>query len=365
MTEDRGISPPPASQHAEEEFFSQFGEDALLWNFFGKKPEGFFVEIGAFDGVFLSPTYWFERHGWKGICLEPHPDYFPLCVKNRPGSVCVRAACVGDERVREIPFYAEPSGLFSVLGEHNKDVMRQRFVDAWGKELKSVRKVDVPAKTINTVLRDHLPENVQIDFISIDVEGVETEVLRGFDAGRYRPRVLVIETNSDVDREAVSTHLAQFGYREARRLYVNTFYVRTEEDAKLLQSIFLDYKTARRLHPAGASFTPLAQASGEYRSERAALLQQWSEETQELKEENSLLRAELTTARAHMEQKEAEIHALKAVADERLQQMIEKEELIRTLSSRQAHAETTKGETISLARWFRRLFGSSGKHTVR
>lgn len=330
-----------ATHPGQEEFFGQFGEDFLLWNFFGRKPTGFFLEVGAFDGIFLSPSYWFERNGWRGICVEPHPDYFPLCRKNRSESLCVHAACVGNEDVKRIELFAEPSGLFSVLGESNEEIMKQRFVDAWGKNLHGVHKVEVPALTINGLLGHHLPEGVKIDFVSIDVEGAEVEVLKGFDLNKYSPRVLIVETNSDTERDEVSTHLAPFGYREARRLYVNTLYVKTEEDAQRLRSILLEYKTARRLHPAGASFTPLAQKTGEYRSERGALLQQWIAELAQQKDEIETLRSSLSSLRTQVEEKEHEIRSLKSVADERLAQMIQKEEVIQNLAASQHRGKET------------------------
>ena len=351
MTESDHTGDRERMPAADEEFYGQFGEDFLLWHFFENRPAGFFLEVGAFDGVFLSPTYWFERHGWSGICVEPHPDYFPLCRKNRPGSVCVHAACVGSESTKTIELFAEPSGLFSVLGATNEEIMRQRFVDAWGKNLQAVHPVEVPASTIDGLLKQHLPAGRTLDFVSIDVEGVEIEVLQGFDLELYHPRILIIETNTDEDREKVTSHLAPFGYREARRLYVNTLYVRTEEDAQRLQSIMLEYKTARRLHPAGASFTPPAQKFGEYRSERMALLQQWIAESRAQMAEVEMLRAAVLSLRNQVDEKEREIRSLKSIADERLAHMLEKEKVIQDFGMQQSQGrETMLGRVIAFLR---------------
>ena len=56
------------------EFRSQFGEDALLWDFFAGQLDGFFIEVGAFDGYNYSVSYAFECIGWDGLLIEAHPD---------------------------------------------------------------------------------------------------------------------------------------------------------------------------------------------------------------------------------------------------------------------------------------------------
>ena len=66
-------------------YYSQYGEDFILWNFFDYKEHGFFIDVGAFDGKHLSNTLSFEEHGWKGICIEPVSEYFKLCKKSPGG----------------------------------------------------------------------------------------------------------------------------------------------------------------------------------------------------------------------------------------------------------------------------------------
>ena len=73
-------------------YFSLLGEDYLLWHFCNFKEAGFFLDVGAYDGVTISNTKSFEDQGWTGICAEPHPDYFVVCQQVRRRAV--RAACV-------------------------------------------------------------------------------------------------------------------------------------------------------------------------------------------------------------------------------------------------------------------------------
>jgi len=57
------------------EFYSQNGEDFLLWSLFKGRKSGFYIDIGAFDGIHLSNSYYFEKNGWDGVCVEAHPEY--------------------------------------------------------------------------------------------------------------------------------------------------------------------------------------------------------------------------------------------------------------------------------------------------
>jgi len=78
----------------EPKYYSQNGEDYLLCKFFGQELNGFYVDIGDFDGIYFSNTFSFEQIGWKGICVESNPDIFELCLKNRPNSVCFNDVCI-------------------------------------------------------------------------------------------------------------------------------------------------------------------------------------------------------------------------------------------------------------------------------
>src|SRR5207248_10404646 len=71
---------------------SQNGEDLLLWNFFGRKKRGFYVDVGAYDGVGFSNTYFFEAIGWSGVLVEAVPDLYRAAASARPHSRVVHAA---------------------------------------------------------------------------------------------------------------------------------------------------------------------------------------------------------------------------------------------------------------------------------
>jgi hypothetical protein len=86
-------------------FRAQNGEDLWLDAYFGHKRQGYFTDIGAFDGVNLSNSYHFEQIGWTGILAEPDPDNAARCRASRPGSTTFQCAVVGSPNIREITFH--------------------------------------------------------------------------------------------------------------------------------------------------------------------------------------------------------------------------------------------------------------------
>jgi FkbM family methyltransferase len=241
------------SPHAEKriEYFSQLGEDCLLDRFFEFKETGYFVDVGAFDGVHLSNTYAFERRGWSGLCVEAAPLYHARCAENRPRSRCCNVACTAVEKGL-VEFQFERSGLFSGIGADIKAV-----ADVYSRALLPFDGFDtvrVPSATLNGLLAG---TDVSIDFVSIDVEGTEIDVLSGFDLAHYRPRVLVIEANRAEEKQALVEHLAARGYMLARSLAWNHFFVADKEDARRLRGITVSAQLQQTTHPLGAAHNRL------------------------------------------------------------------------------------------------------------
>lgn len=236
-------------------FYSQHGEDCLLWEFFGHKTQGFYVDVGAFDGVHISNSYGFERVGWSGICIEPLPAMFSRCQSQRPDATCLNVACVADDTQTSVTFYVEPLGLLSGVQAGREDDVRRRY-EKRGLEFSGFEAIHVPARTLNSLLAEYLPAGTPVDFMSIDVEGTELDVLRGLDLARYQPRLLILEANTRDERTTLNAYLAENGYHPARRLGVNMIFARTEQDIHALRSIRVDCEIEPTEHPLGTAFTP-------------------------------------------------------------------------------------------------------------
>jgi len=198
---------------------SEDGEEILLYNFFGHKKNGFYVDVGAYNGVELSNTYFFEAIGWSGILAEPDPALYQQCQLSRPHSTVLNVAV--SDRDGSLQFTcAEGKEWLSFTG-NNKE--REDRILAEGGTLK---RIQVPCLTLNEILKDcHQP----IDFLSVDVEGFEFNVLNGLDLDRIRPRVIVMEQDAmNQDSPAVKI-LTTHGYVPRCHLGSNSFYTQADD----------------------------------------------------------------------------------------------------------------------------------------
>jgi FkbM family methyltransferase len=199
------------------QFQSQWCEDILLYEYFKSKKNGFFIEIGAFDGVKLSNTYFFECIGWTGLLVEPQPVQFAKCKKNRPNSLCINAGVgMGTNDLELNVVETEHYETWSFVGEIDSNIKKQDF------EIKTIK---VPSVKIANII----PNDVKkIDFISIDVEGMEMEILQTIDLLNNGPEIILLENNkSDIQK-----YLSGFGYHLVYRTWINYFYSRNKDAFK-------------------------------------------------------------------------------------------------------------------------------------
>jgi FkbM family methyltransferase len=207
-----------APEKAQPTFASQFGEDRYLWELFGRRREGFYVDIGAADGIGLSNTYFFEQMGWRGVCVEPHPQRYLECVRARPRSRVVHAAVSrrGSWGLANFTVVVGAPDL-SFLTTNAAHVARARI------EGQGLVPVPVPLADMEAILA---PYDGPIDFVSLDVEGAELDVLHGFDLQRRRPAAWVIEDNSFGHDLRVEDYMARHGYLRGARLGCNDIFLR-------------------------------------------------------------------------------------------------------------------------------------------
>jgi len=189
--------------------FPDHAEDQLKAEFFGPAKSGFFVEVGANDPQRGSQTWQFEQAGWTGILVEPQPDLAERARRTRRARV-VAAACsspANDGKTMRLYLSGPHSSL-------RRDLAVTGIVPD--------SSIEVPIQTLDTILEEATAP-IPIDFVSIDVEGHEVEVLSGFDLTRWRPRLILIEDH--VTDLAKHRFLTRAGYRLIRRTGLNGWYV--------------------------------------------------------------------------------------------------------------------------------------------
>jgi FkbM family methyltransferase len=209
-------------------FTAQAGEDILIYDFFRDAPPGFFVEAGAYDGVAFSNTYLLESLGWKGLLVEPHPDYARRCERNRPGSVVSQSA-LGPEGSRgEVEFTCADNQAGATLSFLNCD---DKHVARCSKEQCVLRKVRVPCTSLDDLLKECTD---RVNFLSLDVEGMELDVLKGFDIERYRPEMILVESDGRQHDAEIEAYLQDLGYYAVGNKGCNRFFVPAHKRERFL-----------------------------------------------------------------------------------------------------------------------------------
>ena len=184
--------------------FSQGGEDLILAKLFNYKPTGFFIDVGANEPVKLNNTYLFYKLGWKGLNFEPIPELAEKFKSKRSNDIVINKAM--SNFVGEAEFSA---------GKNEYEVNS------------SLLKVNLPKQKMIKVFVDKL-ENIldqlkvkEIDFISIDTEGTEVDVLEGLNLDKYRPRFILVEYNTaSKANDKLFPFLISKGYQP---FYINTW----------------------------------------------------------------------------------------------------------------------------------------------
>lgn len=228
--------------------YAQNGEDIVLAR--ALKPwdaKGFWVDCGAGHPKYDSVTKLFSQFGWTGINIEPLADEFILLTQDRPldeNIQCLLGAKSGTGTIFAGP--AENRGSSTT-----DPLLVTRYAKEFGQ---TFHESQVPIRTLTDVLQARpIPA---IDFLKIDVEGAELEVLRGIDLSEFNPRILVIEATQPNSTEPSFQHweprVLSSGYVCALFDGLNRFYVKANDSEmlKLLATpanVLDDFKTIIQL----------------------------------------------------------------------------------------------------------------------
>jgi FkbM family methyltransferase len=197
---------------------SQFLEDKILDRIFQDKSNGFCIEIGANDGINDSTTLYFEEKGWDCILVEPNPALCALIKLSRSATLfeCAASDKTGDVTL----FVAEGSDRSHGVSTIESTDKSLNKIKSYGFTYKEVI---VPARKLDDLLVS-MNFHGEIDFISIDVEGHELDVLKGFSLRNWNPKIVIVEDNSNFENADVRNYMHSNDYICFKRTGVNDWY---------------------------------------------------------------------------------------------------------------------------------------------
>ena len=198
-------------------YYSQYGEDFLINKIFNNELNGCYVEVGCLDGVEFSNTYYFEKKGWRGACIEAHNDFISPLRRNRPNASVAHYA-VGEKDADNVTFYANKIGSLSTLDKSEEERWKKNYKDYFH----GFEEQKVQMRTLTTIFNEL--QIGHINFVSLDIEGYEVQALSGLDFTKYKPTVFIIEYKDEAHQNQIDNILLPQGYFFLSKIGCNLFY---------------------------------------------------------------------------------------------------------------------------------------------
>jgi FkbM family methyltransferase len=193
--------------------YSQEGEDLILDRALRQKTHGYYVDVGAFHPKKFSNTYLFYRRGWTGINIDATPESMAEFRRVRPRDTNIETA-ISDQEA-EVTFNKYSNPLYNGIGRPLQDGEIPGLRHLGTQPVRSLR--------LQHVFESYLPVSQPIDFLSVDVEGHEMNVLRSNDWARFRPTYICVEECGASLADAPDSEVVQFLNEREYELFAKTF----------------------------------------------------------------------------------------------------------------------------------------------
>ena len=166
-------------------FWSQEGEDILLDRIFGSKKNGFYIDVGAHHPMRFSNTYLFYQKGWSGINIDAMPGSMKEFEKYRRRDINLELGVAQQKGILDYYVFNEPAlNSFSAKLSKGRNLEKNNY--------HVIKIIKIKVKPLREILAYHL-KGQKIDFLNIDVEGFDLNVLQSNDWSKYRPRFVLVE----------------------------------------------------------------------------------------------------------------------------------------------------------------------------
>lgn len=197
--------------------YSQHGEDLWLDNHFAGRRNGYYVDIGASHPIRLSNTWkLYSERDWHGVTVEPIPAQADAHRRWRPRDTLV-PVCIGTEPGTRTFYELSPSVLSTLDKAAANAAVTEKRAAPW-------RTYNIEVITLKQLFA-FIGTSIKVDLLSVDMEGLDADVLTGFSFTEYRPRVIIAEANDRETREKLLTHLHdRWGYWMSAELGCNLIF---------------------------------------------------------------------------------------------------------------------------------------------
>jgi len=206
-------------------YYSQTRQDFIVDQLFFKKKNGFFIDLGANDGISFSNSYFFEKYrNWEGICVEPIKEVYDKLKKNRN---CKVINCAIGEKTEKLTFtrVVGPSQMLSGLKKFRHPDHKKRTLKEV--ELNGGEVIEEIVKCISFKEMMSKFDVKVIDYLSIDIEGGEFEVLKTIDLREFIIKIITVENNYDDER--INDYMVSKGYHRILSYKADEFYLNLKE----------------------------------------------------------------------------------------------------------------------------------------
>jgi FkbM family methyltransferase len=176
--------------------FSKSGDDILLYKLINETTPGVYLDIGSWEPIKSSNSYFFYLRNWKGICVDPNPELKNKYLKLRPKDDFINIA-IGDSE-EKIDYYLLKDKYSSMNTFSFEFIKKHKIEDQIKKTLK------IPTKSLETLLDEKLSSGDRLDFFDVDVEGYDLKVLKTNNWQKYRPKIVVVESDVSIDEDVKS-----------------------------------------------------------------------------------------------------------------------------------------------------------------
>jgi len=196
--------------------YSSEGEDLILKRIFDNKTNGVYVDVGAHHPFRVSNTYLFYKMKWTGINIDPMPGSKALFDRYRPQDVNLEMGVSATRQHLTYHIFNEPAlNTFSQdkVNEYTSDpkyqVINEKKIETW---------------PLADILDHYLPPGRSIDFLTIDAEGLDMDVLRSNNWRKYRPAYILVESNPFLLSNMQNSELGQFMQQAGYTIFAKTYY---------------------------------------------------------------------------------------------------------------------------------------------